>query len=98
MQRRRTRALAVRNTVAVAVVVAASAASAAGATAAPTISVDGAVSDALYVKGAGEIWLTTADKNGRRLVRVNAKAQPAGGTLVAAKEAVFVDACPDGRV
>jgi hypothetical protein len=70
------------------------------ATAAPSITIDGEVVDAMVVRrGAlSEVWLSTADRRGRRLVRVSAGAQALGPALAIAPEAIFVDACPDGRV
>lgn len=70
--------------------------------AAPTITVDGTVADAMFVRGrerAGdEIWLSSSDKNGRRLVRVTRTGTSAGAARAVASSAIFVDACPDGRV
>ena len=75
---------------------------------AATITVDGAVGDALLVRAGGRalggaIWVTTADAKGRRLVRL-APADAGRAAVVAADTravptgAIFVDACPDGRV
>lgn len=75
--------------------------------AAPTITVDGVVADALHVRrdGKSEVWLSTTDAQGRRLVRVRPDGKPhdrrdaeQGSTLSVPPSAIFVDACPDGRV
>jgi hypothetical protein len=59
---------------------------------APVGVVEGAVQDALLIDGA--VWLTTARKGERALVRFG---EPRS-VVTAPADAVFVDACPSGRV
>lgn len=70
------------------------------AASAPTVVVDGAVVDALHVRreGKSEVWLSTAGARGRRFVRTSPAARATGSALAVAPTAIFVDACPDGRV
>ncbi len=67
------------------------------AAAAPVVAIDGAVSDAFFAKPR-TIVLTSADARGRRLVRVDAEGRRAAADSRVPADAIFVDACPDGRV
>lgn len=71
-----------------------------GSVPAPVLSMQGTVADAFLVaRGtAREVWLTTSSKEGRKIVRVSASGQTLGPGPSVPRGAVFVDACPDGRV
>jgi hypothetical protein len=70
------------------------------ASGAPVVTVDGAVSDAMLVRAdrAPQVWLTSADRSGRHLVRLTHKGTLAAAPLAVPADAIFVDACPDGTV